>query len=81
MDEGIKIFGIATVGSKGQIVIPADARDEMQFKEGDRVVILRAPRGGIFVVKANVVEEMLGTMQTRLTSMTEQVMKMKGTHN
>jgi len=28
-------LGSATVGTKGQIVIPADARDAMQSKEGD----------------------------------------------
>jgi AbrB family looped-hinge helix DNA binding protein len=79
MDEGIKLYGSATVGSKGQIVIPADARGELHFKEGDKVVILRAPRGGILVVKADVVEQMLGAMQTRLETMTQSIKNMKGT--
>ena len=33
-----------------QIVIPADAREAMQIKEGDKVVILRGPREGSVLV-------------------------------
>jgi AbrB family looped-hinge helix DNA binding protein len=43
-------LGPATVGTKGQIVIPADAREAMQIKEGDKVVILRGPREGSVLV-------------------------------
>ncbi len=39
-----------TVGAKGQIVIPADARSAMQIKEGDKVVVVRGPREGSIVV-------------------------------
>jgi AbrB family looped-hinge helix DNA binding protein len=43
-------FGTATVGTKGQIVIPVDARSAMQVKEGDKVVVLRGPREGSILV-------------------------------
>jgi AbrB family looped-hinge helix DNA binding protein len=43
-------LGSATVGTKGQIVIPADARAAMNIREGDKVVILRGPREGSIVV-------------------------------
>jgi AbrB family looped-hinge helix DNA binding protein len=43
-------LGSATVGTKGQIVIPADAREAMHIKEGDKVVILRGPREGSVLV-------------------------------
>ena len=32
-----ELFGTATVGSKGQVVISADAREEMNIKPGDRL--------------------------------------------
>jgi AbrB family looped-hinge helix DNA binding protein len=38
------------VGTKGQIVIPADAREAMKIKEGDKVVILGGPREGSVLV-------------------------------
>lgn len=38
----IKSFmGLATVGTKGQIVIPAEARQELGINEGDKLLILR----------------------------------------
>ena len=37
MAEKTGFLGSATVGTKGQIVIPADAREAMQIKEGDKV--------------------------------------------
>ena len=50
MAEKTGFLGSATVGTKGQIVIPADAREAMQIKEGDKVVILRGPREGSVLV-------------------------------
>jgi AbrB family looped-hinge helix DNA binding protein len=50
MAERTGFLGSATVGTKGQIVIPADARKAMQIKEGDKVVVLRGPREGSVLV-------------------------------
>ena len=50
MAEKTGFLGSATVGTKGQIVIPADAREAMQIKEGDKVVVLRGPREGSVLV-------------------------------
>lgn len=50
MPEPSAFYGSATVGAKGQIVIPADARSAMQIKEGDKVVVLRGPREGSIIV-------------------------------
>lgn len=33
-------YGIATIGTKGQIVIPADAREDMGLHPGDKVIII-----------------------------------------
>ena len=50
MPEPSAFYGSATVGAKGQIVIPADARSAMQIKEGDKVVVVRGPREGSIIV-------------------------------
>ena len=42
-----KLFGTATVGTKGQIVIPADAREELGIKAGDRLYVIGSPRASI----------------------------------
>ena len=35
-----KLFGTATVGTRGQVVIPADARDELGIASGDRLYVV-----------------------------------------
>lgn len=35
-----KLYGTATVGTKGQVVIPADAREELAIKSGDRLYVV-----------------------------------------
>jgi AbrB family looped-hinge helix DNA binding protein len=35
-----KLYGTATVGTKGQVVIPADAREEMDINAGDRLYVV-----------------------------------------
>lgn len=34
-----KMYGTATVGTKGQIVIPSDAREELGIEPGDKLYI------------------------------------------
>ena len=50
MAESTAFLGSATVGAKGQIVIPADARKAMGIGEGDKVVVLRGPREGSVIL-------------------------------
>lgn len=35
-----KLYGTATVGTKGQVVIPSDAREEIGIKAGDRLYVV-----------------------------------------
>ena len=35
-----KLYGTATVGTKGQVVIPADAREELDIQTGDRLYVV-----------------------------------------
>ncbi len=34
-----KLYGTATVGTKGQVVIPAEAREAMGIKTGDKLYV------------------------------------------
>jgi len=43
-------YGSATVGAKGQIVIPAEARAAMQIEPGNKVVVVKGPREGSIIV-------------------------------
>ena len=49
--EGKHVFGTVKVGSKGQIVIPKEARDIFNIKPGDTLLLLGDEKQGIAIVK------------------------------
>ena len=53
-------YGTCTVGERGQIVIPAEARAQIGFQPGDKVVIMRHPvHTGVMVFKLDAMREFL----------------------
>ncbi len=59
-----KLYGTATVGTKGQIVIPSDAREELGIEPGDKLYIAGSPsKKVIFCLK----EEQLRALIEHLT--------------
>ena len=51
--KGKHVFGVVTVGEKGQIVIPAKARKIFQIESGSRLLILGDESQGLAIVKAD----------------------------
>ena len=51
--KGKHLFGLVTVGDKGQIVIPAKARKIFDISAGDRLLVLGDEGQGIAIVKAD----------------------------
>lgn len=49
--KGKHVFGVVTVGEKGQIVIPAKARKIFQIDSGDRLIVLGDEGSGIAIIK------------------------------
>jgi len=50
--------GIATVGKRGQIILPADVRREEGISPGDKMLVFAHPAGlGIFIMPAKKLEE------------------------
>ena len=50
--KGKHLFGIVTVGDKGQIVIPAKARKLFDISAGDQLVVLGDEGQGMAIIKA-----------------------------
>lgn len=50
--KGKHLFGVVTVGDKGQIVIPAKARKVFDIKAGDSLVVLGDESQGMALIKA-----------------------------
>lgn len=40
-----KLYGTATVGTKGQVVIPAEAREILGIETGDRLYVVGSKQG------------------------------------
>ncbi|MBQ8987715.1 MAG: helix-turn-helix transcriptional regulator [Lachnospiraceae bacterium] len=50
--KGKHLFGVVTVGEKGQIVIPAKARKVFDISAGDRLLILGDEEQGLAILKS-----------------------------
>lgn len=62
-----KLYGTATVGSKGQVVIPADARDELKIQPGDRLYVLGSMHGnGLVLLKEEMLEHVVQQMSEQI---------------
>lgn len=67
-----KLYGTATIGSKGQVVIPADAREELGLKPGDRLYVVSAMgSGGVVFLKEEKLERMVEQMAAQIEGLRE----------
>jgi len=51
------LFGSVKVGERGQIVIPKEAREIFDIKQGDILLVLGDVERGLALVKADVLQE------------------------
>lgn len=66
-------YGMVTVGERGQIVIPAEARRELGIKPGDKLVIMRHPiHGGFVAFKMQAMREFLEMFQREVERLESQ---------
>lgn len=63
-----KLFGTAMVGTKGQIVIPAEAREAFGIETGDRLYVVGSHSGKMVCLLQ---EEQLRSMLEHLTDNVE----------
>ncbi len=60
-------YGTATVGDRGQIVIPADARKSLGIQPGDKLLILKHPPGkGLMLVGIDAMREFMNALMETL---------------
>jgi AbrB family looped-hinge helix DNA binding protein len=57
MNHG-KFFGTTSMGERGQVVIPSDARDELGIKSGEKFVVFGdARKGTVILVKSEIMNK------------------------
>ncbi|HEU5187875.1 MAG TPA: AbrB/MazE/SpoVT family DNA-binding domain-containing protein [Candidatus Saccharimonadales bacterium] len=78
MQTRCSFFGSATVGSKGQIVIPQEAREQLGIKTGDKLVVLGLKGNTMLgVCSVEGIETFLGDVTDHLTSIRNEISKAK----
>jgi AbrB family looped-hinge helix DNA binding protein len=62
-----KLYGTATVGTKGQVVIPAMAREELSINTADRLYVVGSPeKGVIMLLKEDRLEQFIEQMNLQV---------------
>jgi AbrB family looped-hinge helix DNA binding protein len=70
-----KFYGATTIGERGQVVVPAEARKDLNLSPSTKIMVFSAPMGeGLLIVKADSVAEMLAHA-TKMLSGVEEVLK------
>lgn len=56
-------YGSVTVGERGQVVIPVEARAELNISPGDKLLVMRHPvHKGLMIFKFEAMREFLNTL-------------------
>ncbi len=77
LDEAI--YGMVTVGERGQIVIPAEARRDLGIEPGDKLIVMRHPgHAGIIAFKMQAVREFLEMFQREVQRLEHQLAQSGG---
>ena len=78
MDEAF--YGSATVGDRGQLVIPAEAREHLGIAPGDKLLVMKHPiHEGIMLFKIESAREFVAEFKASMDRMLAQVSEGEGT--
>ena len=78
MLHGMKLYGATTVGQRGQVVLPADLRNERGIEPGDKLLVFMHEGGGpVLLVDADSVTLMLEKTGEALEKIVKEVAKTK----
>ena len=59
-ENGPKFYGATTIGERGQLVIPAEARKDFQMTPASKVLVFGNPQGGgLLILKAENITKLL----------------------
>jgi AbrB family looped-hinge helix DNA binding protein len=74
-DLGKRFFGITTIGGKGQVVIPAEARAALKLVKGEKLMVVSPNKNVIVLAKASELEAFASQLSKRLASMKKIIKK------
>ena len=68
-------YGSTTVGERGQIVLPAKLRDELNIQAGDKLLVLSAGppgREAVMIMRSDVLNDMVQKMNQHFQELIQQ---------
>jgi AbrB family looped-hinge helix DNA binding protein len=64
--EKDKLYGTTTVGAKGQVVIPAEARKDLNLKPGDHLLVLGKMGKVLSFMRSEDLQSIIGDIMKRI---------------
>jgi AbrB family looped-hinge helix DNA binding protein len=61
-----RCLGTVTVGERGQVVIPAEARKLLKLKKGDKLMVFAPPHESLLLAKVEMFQKFFKQMDTIL---------------
>lgn len=61
-----KFYGTTSIGKKGQMVVPIEARKSMNVKEGEKLLVFGMGKDMIVVMKLSRIEEFASLLSRKL---------------
>ncbi len=67
-----RFYGLTTIGEKGQIVIPAEARETLKLEKGDKLLVMSGPSQDVLMLaKPAQIEKFITQLNEHASSMKE----------
>ncbi|MDQ5913211.1 MAG: AbrB/MazE/SpoVT family DNA-binding protein [Patescibacteria group bacterium] len=64
-----QLIGSVTVGERGQVVIPSEARESLTINAGDKLLVFKAPVDGVLIIaKPETFENLLAHLELNITN-------------
>jgi AbrB family looped-hinge helix DNA binding protein len=76
-ENGEQFYGTTTLGEKGQVVIPIEARKAMGIKKGDKLLVFGMGCDMLALSKLSKVEQFASHLANRLNAIREIIKKSK----
>lgn len=72
-----KLYGMATLGERGQVVIPAEAREDMGLNKSDKLLVFGFGKDMLAMTKLSGLEDFASMLEERLGEVREIIRKNK----
>jgi AbrB family looped-hinge helix DNA binding protein len=66
-----EFFGLVTIGEKGQIVIPHEARKKMNLQKGEKLIVFEAHEGMLGLTRITEIEKAAAKLSGYVKSLQE----------